>query len=172
MIKTIGCILMVVGCAGIGFWRAECMRKRLEEMQDLKKYVLFMRGEMGCGNKTLPETFVELGKKSKGVWKNFFCNIGMELGKMDGRTLAEIWQEGIKSQLSNSFLREREKEEWKNLGDNLGYLDKDMQLHMLELFQFHLRERMEDERKEVKNQSKLSQALGVMSGIFLTVLLI
>ena len=64
------------------------------------------------------------------------------------------------------------KKEWLTLGENLGYLDMEMQLHMLEIFQTHLSESMEEEREEVKRQSKLSRILGVMSGIFLTVLLI
>ena len=172
MLKVIGCILVIMGCSAMGFWQAECMRRRLQEMQELKRYVLFMKGEICCRNCTLPETFLELEKRAKGIWKQFFCNIGRELRKMEGGTLAEIWKKEMKSQLSDSYLREREKKEWLTLGENLGYLDMEMQLHMLEIFQTHLSESMEEEREEVKRQSKLSRILGVMSGIFLTVLLI
>lgn len=172
MVKIIGCILVVAGCTGIGFWRAECMKRRLQEMQDLKRYVLFMKGEICCGNRTLPETFLELEKKAKGIWRQFFGNTGKILGKMEGGTLAEIWKSQMQQQLSGSYLREREKREWLTLGENLGYLDMEMQLHMLDIFQIHLSESMEVEREEVRNQSKLSRVLGLMSGIFLTVLLI
>lgn len=172
MVKIMGCILVMAGCTAIGFWRAEYMRRRLQEMQELKRYVLFMKGEIRCGNRTLPETFLELGKKAKGVWKQFFCNIGEELKKMQGGTLSEIWKEEMNKQLSGSYLKEREKKEWMTLGENLGYLDMEMQLHLLDIFQMHLSENMKEEREDVKNQSKLSRILGVMSGIFLTVLLI
>lgn len=171
MAKIIGCILMITGCSAIGFWRAECMRRRLQEMHELKRYVLFMKGEICCQNHTLPETFLELEKKAKGIWGKFFHNIARSLEKMEEGTLAEIWKREMAEQLSGSYLKEREKREWLALGENLGYLDMEMQLHMLEIFQVHLNESMEEEREEVKNQSKLSRILGVMSGIFLTVLL-
>lgn len=172
MVRIIGCILMITGCSAIGFWKAECMRRRLQEMHELKRYVLFMKGEICCRNRTLPETFLELGKKAKGIWKQFFCNMGKCLERMEEGTLAEIWKMQMEQHLSSSYLKEREKKEWLTLGENLGYLDMEMQLHMLEIFQVHLSESMEEEREEVKNQSKLSRILGVMSGIFLTVLLI
>lgn len=172
MVRIIGCILMITGCTAIGFWNAECMRRRLQEMQELKRYVLFMKGEICCRNRTLPETLLELEKKAKGIWKKFFHNTGRSLEKMEEGTLAEIWKKEMTRQLSGSYLKEREKKEWLTLGENLGYLDMEMQLHMLEIFQVHLSESMEEEREEVKSQSKLSRILGIMSGIFLTVLLI
>ena len=60
MLKEIGCILVIMGCSAMGFWQAECMRRRLQELQELKRYVLFMKGEICCRNCTLPETFLEL----------------------------------------------------------------------------------------------------------------
>ena len=65
-------MLVIIGCGAIGFFEAEKMKRRLIEMQYIRRYVLFMKGEIRYGNKTLPETLLQLEKRANGVWKQFF----------------------------------------------------------------------------------------------------
>ena len=113
MIKIIGCMLVIIGCGAMGFLEAEKMKKRLMEMQYIRRYVLFMKGEIRYGNKTLPETLLQLEKRANGVWKQFFKRTGEKLWNTSNRTLACIWEEEVEKSLSSSLLRKEEKKEWK-----------------------------------------------------------
>ena len=172
MIKIIGCMLVIIGCGAIGFFEAEKMKKRLLEMQYIKRYVLFMKGEIRYGNKTLPETFLQLEKRANGVWKDFFGRTGKKLWNTSNGTLSYVWEEEVENSLSSSLLREAEKKEWKELGENLGYLDQEMQINLLEIYEQHLGESIEKEKEKMSTQTKLYQVLGVMSGIFLVIILV
>ena len=76
MIKIIGCMLVIIGCGAIGFLEAEKMKKRLTEMQYIRRYVLFMKGEIRYGKKTIPETLLQLERRANGGWKQFFKKTG------------------------------------------------------------------------------------------------
>ena len=172
MIKIIGCMLVIIGCGAMGFLEAEKMKKRLMEMQYIRRYVLFMKGEIRYGNKTLPETLLQLEKRANGVWKQFFKKTGEKLWDTSNGTLACIWKEEVEHSLSASLLRAEEKKEWKELGENLGYLDQEMQINLLEIYEEHIGESIEQEKERMSTQTKLCQVLGVMSGIFLVIILV
>lgn len=172
MMKVIGCVLVIAGCGAIGFFQAEKMRKRLMEMQYVRRYVLFMKGEIRCGNRTIPETLLQLEKRANGIWKLFFKRTGEKLWNTSNGTLACVWSKEVENSLSRSFLREEDKKEWRELGENLGYLDREMQLNLLEIYEEHIMDSIEREKERMGTQTKLYQALGVMSGIFLAIVLV
>lgn len=172
MVKIIGCILVITGCSAIGFFEADKMRKRLLEMQYIRRYVLFMKGEIRSGNKTIPETLLQLGKRANGIWKNFFQKTGEKLWDTSNGTLDKVWRMQVQDSLAKSYLRDEDKRQWIELGENLGYLDREMQLNLLAVYEEHLSESIEREKEQIATHTKLYQALGVMSGVFLAIILV
>ena len=86
--------------------------------------------------------------------------------------LAVIWKNAMLEALQVSSLSREQKKEWEELGNNLGYLDREMQLVLLQISQEHFGDFIEEERERYKKHARLYQTLGVMSGIFLVVILI
>ena len=66
MWKIIGCILILFGSGACGFYGVEHMRKRLQELESVKKYTIFMKGEIRYGNRTIPEMLIQMERKAVG----------------------------------------------------------------------------------------------------------
>ena len=59
-----------------------------------------------------------------------------------------------------------------HFGENLGYLDKEMQLATIDLYLATIETEIEEAVRTVKEKTYLYNSLGVMAGIFLTIILI
>ena len=86
--------------------------------------------------------------------------------------LTEIWKDTMREVLQVSRLTVKQKKEWEELGENLGYLDCEMQLVLLQICQEHFQDFIREEQEKYKKHARLYQTMGVMSGIFLVVIFI
>lgn len=59
----------------------------------------------------------------------------------------------------------------KELGENLGFLDKDMQMNYINLYLENLSLSIAENRDKVQADEKLSRVLGILAGIFIIVFL-
>ena len=62
--------------------------------------------------------------------------------------------------------------EWEGLGGRLGYLDRRMQLQLIDLFLTQWEEKIRLLEKECGKTCRLYQYLGVLAGLLLTVVLL
>ena len=68
-------------------------------------------------------------------------------------------------------LPEYELEALKSLGNQLGYADIQVQMRLMDFYQEHLERTIREVHGEVQTKVKLYHCLGVMSGLFVAVLL-
>ena len=71
--------------------------------------------------------------------------------------------------LKDTKLTKEDRERFSEMGRNLGYLDKDMQLHNLEAYGRELDMTIEEVTKGLPVRKKLCQSLGIMGGLFLAI---
>lgn len=174
MIKTCGIILILAASAGIGFNLSNIMKLRLDELTELKKMILMLRGEIKYTGTPLGEAFGVIARRTKGIYSEFFKNTAEELSKFSGKSLPEIWKEQMTSELMKKESHLSEKD-WKWLlqfAEGLGYLDKEMQIGTIELYMEQLDEMISEGTKDYSKNSKLCKALGICAGLFLTIILI
>lgn len=172
MIPIVGSVFVIVGCSAIGMRMVKRMKNRIWEMYQMRYYLLVLRGEIKYGKRNLVECFRELEKKSKGCWHGFFENLVKELEGEKQSRLADIWEKSMKMQLYESCLREEQKKEWLQLGQNLGYLDTEMQIAWINVCEERILDNIRKEKEQYNGQAKLYQTLGVMCGVFLVIVLI
>ena len=130
-----------------------------------------LRGEIRYTGTPLYEAFGVIGKRTKGVYSDFFLQTAKELEALNGKRLREIWQ-SIKENIRNSHLSEKDWERFMQFGDNLGYLDKEMQLGTIELYLEQIDVELADGYANYNKNNRLCKALGICSGLFLTLMLI
>lgn len=172
MIKFIGAILVIASSTGIGLYFSMMTRGRVKDLKMLKKDIYLLRGDIRYGNTPLPESIAMLSRRSNDRFKLFFGTIAMEIEKLDGLTFVEIWDKGIQTALGDTFLNETDKENLKRLGDTLGFMDQDMQIKSIDLFIEQLEEELAEAIRTEKEKTRLYNLLGVLCGIFITVVLI
>ena len=57
MYRVVGCILIVAAGAGMGFSESFRFSERIRTLEMLLQLVICLRGEISCGNASLPDAF-------------------------------------------------------------------------------------------------------------------
>ena len=138
VLKLTGSFLVTCSCGALGMWKAAQWKEHLKMLEQLKKMVIMLRGEILYTHAPLGEAFGHVGRKSDGI-----------LGEL--------------------FLRELE--ELTAFGEHLGYLDLEMQEHTVALYMEQLDMSIGFYREHEREQSRLYTSLGIMGGLFLSIMM-
>lgn len=172
LLKIIGCTLIILSSAGMGFFFSNEMRCRIDDLRELRKLVMLLRGDIRYGNTPLPEAVTAIARRHKGSFAAFFTKVSARLNELSGLTFQEIWKDAVEKELVDTSLSKRDKMQLLQFGENLGYLDKDMQMNTLDLFLSQLEEETKELSKTVKEKSYLYNSLGIMAGIFISIIML
>jgi len=172
ILKIVGCIMVIASCTAIGFYFSSEMRQRIYDLKELRKLIGLLRGDIRYAATPLPEAIAVLNRRHNGCFHDFLDYVSRKLNEMSGQTFALIWKSGVDEKLVNTSLSRRDKLQLAQLGDNLGYLDKDMQVNTLDLYIAQLEDEIADLSKTVRENAYLYNTLGVMAGIFITIIMI
>lgn len=171
-IKLIGCLLVIASTAGIGFFFSNEMKCRVEHLKELKKLIGLLRGDIRYANTPLPEAINAIARRHDGDFTNFFQKISTKLNELSGLTFCSIWKEAVEKDLINTSLVKKDKIHLVQFGENLGYLDKDMQMNTLDLYISQMEDEINDLTKSLKEKTYLYNSLGIMAGLFITIIML
>lgn len=172
MLKIIGSVLVIFGCTAMGFYMVDRMKRHIRELEQVKKQLLFMEGEIRVGFRPIKDIFAQLEQRTEGDWNAFYSFVQKSMEGEVQCSLGRVWQDGIKETLKTSLLHQNEKRIWRELGENLGYLDKEMQIALLKICEEHFEEFRLQAEEYLKGNAKIYQTLGIMGGIFLTIIFV
>ena len=85
-------------------------------------------------------------------------------------SLSVIFQNCTEEYLAEICLTSEEKRKISLLGERLGYLDREMQLRQLELYETDFQYLLQNLQKDKAEKKKIYRSLGAMGGIMLAVL--
>ncbi len=172
ILKYIGALLIVASSSAIGFHLSSDLKLRIEELSILKKIALMLRGEIKYTNTPLFEAFSIIGRRIKSPYKEFLFETAKELEELNGTSFTIIWEKMKKKHLEKTKLYDKDLDRLISLGENLGYLDKEMQIGTIELYLESLEQETIEAKNNLVKNSRLYQCLGVASGILITILIL
>ncbi|MGF7143444.1 stage III sporulation protein AB [Anaerotaenia torta] len=170
--KGIGCVMVILSSAGIGFYFSSEMKSRIEDLKELKKLIGLLKGDIRYGNTPLPEAISAIAGRYRGSFRSFFCRTSARLMELSGQTFTEIWKNAVEQELVKTSLSKKDRLALISFGENLGYLDKDMQMNTFELYLSQLEEEIGELTRTVKERSYLYNSLGIMAGVFISIVMI
>lgn len=170
MIHFLILILAASCCAGIGYLKSAALSLRVEQLQTLQRMVMLLKGEISYAKTPLPDAFWNVGGRMEDPFRDFLRDMSDDMKRCDGRNFSEIFSENAECHFKESRLSGEDIAELKRFGQNLGYLDKDMQLANLEHYHMLLEQRIGELLGVLPQKKKLFQSLGVMGGLFLAIL--
>lgn len=171
MLKIIGGALVITASSGLGIWMADQWKTHLKMVEQLRKMIFFLKGEIIYANSPLEEAFYHVGKKAPGVLGDFFIKVAERIGNQQGEPFYTMWKEEIDKLGKTVCLSEKDKRELMGFGEHLGYLDCEMQERTILLYLEQLDMTIDYLRKHQREKSHLYTSLGVMGGIFLVILM-
>lgn len=170
--KLLGAVLVVSAGAGLGADAAGTVRKRLKLLEKLKLMVTHLKGEILYANAPLPEAFERTGRRSPGPAGTLFMEVAAELKKETGERFETIWKRKAEDFIKGSALSKKEREQLLQFGEHLGYLDREMQEKTILFYMEDLEQAIALLRQQEPEKCRLFLSLGVLSGLFLAVVLI
>ena len=170
--KILGACLVILSCTSLGLYFSSLVQGRVSDLKAMKKNITILRGDIKYGNTTLPEAIGALARRNTDNFKEFFAGIEEELMNASGLSFIQIWDKGINTSLKNSYMNHNDREQLNRLGETLGYLDKEMQLKTIDFYMEQLDHELVDAVNTMKEKTRLYNMLGILSGLFLTVVLI
>lgn len=171
-IKIIGIILVILSGSGIGFYMSNECSERFSQLIELKKIIVLIRGDIKYANTPLIETIDNIALRIDNIFKSFFIKVSSDLKDFSGITFKEVWENAVDKELLNTSLSKTDKQLLKKMSENLGYLDKEMQINTLDFCLEQLGQAINEAEKEKKDKGRIFKCLGVMGSIFLVIILI
>lgn len=172
LLKVTGAFLIVGATSWGGIAAASKLQNQYVQMQYLQRLIYRLKSEIQYANSYLGEAFRQIGLTSKEPYRRWMFALSEQMERRNGYTFVDIWEENVRDYLGDSGLPEDTLERLLRLGGQLGIADIEMQVKLLELYLEDLKLAMEEMREGMKSKIRLYHCLGVMSGIFVTVLLI
>ena len=170
--RIIGAVLVITACSAMGLSMSRRISGRYRELVEWKRILGLIEGRIRFGGGTLREIFTELAEKEGAPYDRFFAHTAAAMEQGTGIRLSEHWSSALKAELSDAWLSPDDLAFLDRLGRDLGELDKVAQLQTLAFAKQQLEERRQELLRELPVKRRLYGCLGVLSGLFLTILLI
>lgn len=171
MCRIIGCVLIVAAGSGMGLSGSMRLSEQIRTLENLLQMVICLKGEIRCGNASLPDAFYGAAGRMNGKYREFLINAADRMKAGTGEKLSRIYRDCAKSALKKSCLTQEEKEAFFCIGEYLGYMDLEMQMRQLSLYEKNLEDEIFRLKEEVSGKKKLYRGLGILGGLLLAVLL-
>lgn len=171
-IKMLGCVLILSSSAGMGLYFSSELKGRIQDLKELRRIITLLRGDIRYANSPLPEAVQALSVRHEGRYKKFLKMAAERLSGYEGVSFCEIWKESINKGLENTSLSKKDLQSLSVFGENLGYLDKEMQLNTIDLYLSQIEEEIKELSKGVKEKTYMYNTLGILGGIFLTIIML
>lgn len=130
-----------------------------------------LQGEIRYAKTTLPEAFQHVGMRAAPSCRSFFGATGNRMEQLEHRSVKEAMQSCAKENLKNLCLKREDLERLYRLGEQLGYLDQEMQIKGIEFYIEQQRTARKDAEREYREKERVYHCLGIMGGLFLVILL-
>ena len=74
MYRIVGCILVVAAGAGMGFSGSMRLSEQIRILEKLLQMVICLKGEIRCGNASLPDAFYGAAGRMNGKYREFLIS--------------------------------------------------------------------------------------------------
>lgn len=172
MLQWIGCGILVIAGSGLGFYYSRQWTRRLELLKGLHQMMNLLKGEISYGRLTLPDAFMRISRRIAPPLSDFLFSLGKRMKKQSGKPFSELFSAEVWHHLAGMGLSREDLDQLEDLGNQLGYLDRQTQLRTLDLYTHNLEDTIGELKQELPGRKKVCQSLGLMGGLFLAILLI
>lgn len=159
--------LLLLITSWIGIILSKKYSNRVKELRQIKSSLNIIENEIKFTYKPIPDIFKELSKKFTGSVGEIFRKSYENMLLTDAGI---AWENAI--EVTNSNLKQEDKESLKALGKLLGKTDVEGQVSQLNLIGEFINVQLESAQQEQVKGEKLYKKLGVISGLMIVVALI
>lgn len=172
MLKVVGSVLVMLTTTSFGLMKASELREEYQQLVYVQRIFCMLQSEIRYARNPLGDIFLHIGEWAREPYREWLTRLGHRLMKRDGGIFVQIWEESIRTYLSDCGLKKEELARMEALGNQLGAADIEMQMKAIELYLMQVETSMDELREGMKTKVRLCRLLGVMSGMLIVTLLL
>lgn len=128
MLKLVGAVLIIFASAGLGYLKSRELTLHEKNLEDFLQVILCLKGEIRCGNSSLPDALRDTAYRCRGRYEEFLERVAACIEANTEEKLSVIFQNCTENYLADLKLDDDERRKISLLGEKLGYLDREMQI--------------------------------------------
>lgn len=172
MQRVVGGILILTATTGAGYVYCRELRTYLSRMLYLRYIFSLIKGEIAYTHAPLPEVFAEVAGRVKEPYRTWLRETAHAVEMREETGFTRTWSRCADKYLKPLGLKREHSILIKEPGTFLGSLEQDTLDHTLQMYLNRVDLEIEKLREGLSAKTRIGSCLGVMSGIFLIVILI
>lgn len=172
MLRFLGTFILLFSCIGTGMCMERTERRRISQLEELIRSMDYLKGEISFARTTIPEAMEQMSQRSNPPFDHLFSRLARELRRFPGKGFGEVLHLVLEQERGTWNLTSEDVNLFYQACSNLGYLDKEMQVHILERCMKDLGRTCDELSQQLPQKAKLYRSLGILGGIFLIILLL
>lgn len=172
VLKIAGAVLLIFGTTAFGMYKGCQYNTRLMNLYEIKKAFLHIQGEIRYMNTPMAETLEGAARQIGGNCGSFFSRVATELQEGTRKELKQVWEEAVLQEIRGEFLEREAVEALREMGAQLGCLDKQAQEKAIDYFLNKWEFLIEKRRKEKNEKIKLYYVCGIMGGLLMVIIIV
>ena len=171
-IRIIGGLLVFFSCTALGTYFSLRESFRINDLTELKKALLLLKGEIEFARSPLHEAMSTVALRLHPRLAVFFNRIRDNLLAKSGIEAKEAWGEAVNSHLTGLHLNSEDIANILRLGETLGYLSARTQAEGLEMAVLYIDAQVDKLRETEGKSRRLCRNAGIMFGMLIIIVLI
>ena len=171
MQKLIGCILILMSTAAGGFLYGVEQQQYLEKLMYIRHILELIQGEIEYSGAPLFEVFGKTANRVQEPYRSWMLDLKRRVEARGGQSFRGIWEACTETKLKELHLKSRHMRELSEVGMYLGQMDVRTGRTSMQMYLENLGAEIEETRQEITAKKRIGNWLGVMSGLFLVIVL-
>ena len=164
--------MLVTGCIGLALDKVKEESQNIENLKSIRNFARYLIGEISYTHIPIPDICEEYVWKSEGSLKAVLEKVSEEYRNHQGKSFEVIWEETIYRICEQEKLSKEEKSHLLQLSRCFGYSNAKGQLSAIEQYLQEVENDVLQREKKFQDNRKLIIYFGVMSGLFISILLL
>lgn len=163
---------ILLGCAYLGILFASSYRRRVEQIVEFENVLMQLEFDIDFMGVTLDESLEKIVKNCNGGVQDVLRYVCERLRKDRFNDMPKLWERGFKRFKSDIFLTDEDMGILIEFSKTLGCGDKTREKSNIKMASMRLKLAEEEAREEAKRNMKMYRGLGLLTGVFLVIVLI
>lgn len=172
MLKLLGSILVLLGSAGYAFSCKQELQDRLYQTRCMETILELLESEIRYSKASLPEACKNSASRVEEPYRRGLLEVFQGMEKDRGIPFSLVWKQVMEKCLQQTKVNKKDRLLFLQFAEHTGYADYQMQQKMLQQCRQTLGQSVKKQEESMENKAKVVMSMGVIGGLFLTIVLL
>ncbi len=169
-VKWVGFLFVLSGAAGIGFALVGEYRMRIQMLEQIRNMMHYINDMVLYESTALPEAFRKTARRMDKPLKEFLEKIAEQMEEFSGEDISFLWKNNAKRLIG--IINKNDYVDFLECMQQTGFMDVKGQSQALRLYEEKVEKKLCRLLEQKEEKCRLYQTLGIMSGLFVCILLL